>query len=78
MNEVQYEATFELPADFGNVGAVLVENELDREVFIYSIVLDGFPNGPIYFTCESWIQSKHDSPVKRLFFTNKVIFIIIK
>ncbi|XP_057432688.1 linoleate 13S-lipoxygenase 2-1, chloroplastic-like [Lotus japonicus] len=70
-NEVQYEATFQLPADFGNVGAVLVENEYLSEVFLRSIVLEGFPDGPVHLTCESWVQPKHDSPTKRVFFTNK-------
>lgn len=71
-NDVQHEITFELPADFGNVGALQVENEHHKEVFLNSIVLDGFPDGPVQFTCDSWIQPKHDSPAKRVFFTNKV------
>ncbi|TKY50042.1 Linoleate 13S-lipoxygenase 2-1 [Spatholobus suberectus] len=65
-------STFELPVDFGHVGAVLVENEDHKEVFLKSIVLDGFPNGPVHFTCDSWIQPKSDSHVKRVFFTDKL------
>ncbi|XP_020205956.1 linoleate 13S-lipoxygenase 2-1, chloroplastic [Cajanus cajan] len=72
-DEVQYEATFELPVAFGNVGAVLVQNEDHNEVFLKSIVLDGFPNGPVHFTCNSWIQPKSDDiHIKRIFFTNKL------
>ncbi|KAK7401149.1 hypothetical protein VNO78_12468 [Psophocarpus tetragonolobus] len=67
-DEVYYEATFELPSDFGKVGAVLVENELHKEMFLKSIVLDGFPDGPVHLTCESWVQP---SPDKRVFFTDK-------
>ncbi|KHN21708.1 Linoleate 13S-lipoxygenase 2-1, chloroplastic [Glycine soja] len=70
-DEVLYEATFDLPEAFGNVGAVLVQNEDHNEVFLKSIVLDGFPNGPLHFTCDSWIQPKSDSPVKRVFFSDK-------
>ncbi|KAK7401112.1 hypothetical protein VNO78_12426 [Psophocarpus tetragonolobus] len=66
-----YEATFELPKDFGNVGAVLVENGHHKEVFLKSIVLHGVHNGPIDFTCNSWIQPKHHDPAKRVFFSNK-------
>ncbi|PNX75520.1 linoleate 13s-lipoxygenase 2-1 chloroplastic-like, partial [Trifolium pratense] len=71
-NEVQYEATFELPTNFGNVGAVLVENEHSKEIFLKNIVLDGFPDGPVHLSCKSWIQPKHDTPTKRVFFTNKM------
>ncbi|KAK7243381.1 hypothetical protein RIF29_38176 [Crotalaria pallida] len=70
-NEVQYELTFELPEDFGNVGVVLVENEQHKEVFLKTIVLDGFSDGPVQFTCNSWIQPKHDNHVRRVFFTDK-------
>ncbi|XP_057431129.1 linoleate 13S-lipoxygenase 2-1, chloroplastic-like [Lotus japonicus] len=71
VNEVQYEVTFQLPACFGNVGAVLVENDYHNEVFLRKIVLEGFPDGPVHLTCESWVQPKHDSPIKRVFFTDK-------
>lgn len=71
-DEVKYEATFDLPKDFGNVGAVLVQNEHRKEMFLQSIEVDGFPGGPVLFSCNSWIHSKHDSPTKRVFFTNKV------
>ncbi|KAK7401159.1 hypothetical protein VNO78_12478 [Psophocarpus tetragonolobus] len=71
-DDVQYEATFELPLGFGNVGAVLVQNEDHDELFLKSIVLDGLPNGPVHFPCESWIQPKSDSPEKRVFFSNKL------
>lgn len=77
-HEVQYEATFELPAEFGNVGAVLVENEHSNEVFLKNIVLDGFPDGPVNLTCNSWIQPKHNTPIKRAFFANKVSIYHIK
>ncbi|KDP43421.1 hypothetical protein JCGZ_16708 [Jatropha curcas] len=65
------EAKFNVPAGFGEVGAVLIENEHHKEVFIESIVLDGFPNGPVTVSCNSWAHSKHDNPKKRIFFTNK-------
>lgn len=70
-DEVYYEATFELPTEFGKVGAVLVENEHHNEMFLKSIVFDGFPDGPVHLTCDSWVQPKYDNPVKRVFFTDK-------
>ena len=71
-DEVQYEIRFELAASFGNVGAVLVQNEDCNEVFLKTIVLDGFSNGPLHFICDSWIQPKSQNSQKRVFFANKV------
>jgi hypothetical protein len=58
------------------VGAVLVENEHSKEIFLKNIVLDGFSDGPVHLSCQSWIQPKHDTPTKRVFFTNKVTITI--
>lgn len=75
--EVQYEATFEIPEGFGKVGAVVVENEHHSEMFLKNIVIDGLSDSddhaPLRFTCNSWIHSKHDTSLKRVFFTDKVI-----
>ncbi|XP_027190278.1 linoleate 13S-lipoxygenase 2-1, chloroplastic-like [Cicer arietinum] len=70
-DEELYEAEFELSTDFGKVGAILVENEQHKELFIKNIVLHGFPDGPLNLTCNSWIQPNNDSSVKRVFFTDK-------
>ncbi|XLR28844.1 linoleate 13S-lipoxygenase 2-1, chloroplastic isoform X1 [Arachis hypogaea] len=74
-NEVLYEASFEVPPEFGEVGAVLVENEQHEELFLKSIVIDGFHNnnGSLNFTCDSWIQPKNNDKAsnKRVFFSNK-------
>ncbi|KAL2596724.1 hypothetical protein AAZV13_11G119400 [Glycine max] len=69
--EVKYEGEFEVPDNFGEVGAIFVTNEHHREMFIKDIVLDGFLLGPVKFTCESWVHSKYDNPAKRVFFSNK-------
>ena len=61
-----------IPGDFGEIGAVLVENEHSSEIYLQHIILDGLPNGPIRFHCGSWIEPKSDNSRKRLFFTNKV------
>ncbi|XP_009354688.2 linoleate 13S-lipoxygenase 2-1, chloroplastic [Pyrus x bretschneideri] len=70
-NEVVYETTFTIPEGFGDVGAVQVENEHHKEIFIKSIDLDGFPKGTVNIPCNSWAHSKFDNPRKRIFFTNK-------
>ncbi|KAK7261588.1 hypothetical protein RIF29_27902 [Crotalaria pallida] len=68
---VKYETHFEVPNDFGDIGAILVENEHHKEMYLETIVLDGFTKGPIQIDCASWIHSKFDNPTKRVFFTNK-------
>lgn len=70
-DSVNYVAKFEVPNDFGGIGAVLVENEHHKEMFLETILLDGFPEGPIHFDCASWVHSKFDNPTKRIFFSNK-------
>ena len=72
--EVKYECEFEIPEDFGEIGAVLVENEHHREMFIKHMTFDGegCPHGPVILSCNSWVVSKFDNPRKRVFFTNKV------
>ncbi|XP_061361393.1 linoleate 13S-lipoxygenase 2-1, chloroplastic-like [Gastrolobium bilobum] len=69
--EVKYEAEIEVPDSFGEIGAILVENEHHKEMFIRNVVLEGFLTGPVTFSCNSWVHSKFDNPVKRVFFSNK-------
>ncbi|GMH00078.1 hypothetical protein Nepgr_001917 [Nepenthes gracilis] len=70
-DEIQYEADFAVSADFGEIGAVLVQNEHRKETFIKNIVLDGLPCGVVAVDCDSWIHSRFDNPEERIFFTNK-------
>ncbi|XP_042514700.1 linoleate 13S-lipoxygenase 2-1, chloroplastic-like [Macadamia integrifolia] len=67
----KYESKLEVPATFGDVGAVLVVNEHPSELFIRTIVLNGFPTGPLHINCNSWVCPKFENPQKRIFFTNK-------
>ncbi|KAL2328834.1 hypothetical protein Fmac_022261 [Flemingia macrophylla] len=67
---ITYVAEFEVPESFGQVAALLVENEHHKEMFIKDIVLDGFILGPLTFSCYSWVHSKFDNPVKRVFFSS--------
>ncbi|XP_043693346.1 linoleate 13S-lipoxygenase 2-1, chloroplastic-like [Telopea speciosissima] len=67
----KYEGKLVVSATFGDVGAVLVENEHPTELFIRTIVLNGSPTGSLNITCNSWVHTKSDNPQKRIFFTNK-------
>ncbi|KAI4304834.1 hypothetical protein MLD38_040299 [Melastoma candidum] len=69
--EAKYECELEVHGDFGTIGAVLVENEHHKEMFLEDIALDGLLNGPVIISCRSWVASKFDDPQKRVFFVNK-------
>lgn len=73
MKEGTYEAKFLVPASFGPVGAVLVENEHHKEMFIKEIKLVTGDNEStaVAFDCNSWVHSKFDNPDRRVFFTIK-------
>jgi len=68
---VVYTAEFTVDADFGDPGAVTVLNRHQREFFIESILVEGFPSGPAHFTCNSWVQPTRVDSTPRVFFTNK-------
>uniref|UniRef100_A0A7N0ZSL5 Lipoxygenase n=1 Tax=Kalanchoe fedtschenkoi TaxID=63787 RepID=A0A7N0ZSL5_KALFE len=72
-NHVIYEAEFLVPEDFGTVGAILVENEHHKEMFLKDIQVIGLDDGAPTFhsPCGSWVHSKFDNPFKRIFFNNK-------
>ena len=40
MKDVRYVAEFEVPEDFGEIGAVLIENEHHKEMYIETIDLE--------------------------------------
>uniref|UniRef100_A0A803KUV7 Lipoxygenase n=2 Tax=Chenopodium quinoa TaxID=63459 RepID=A0A803KUV7_CHEQI len=69
-NEAEFNANFNIPEDFGEVGAISITNEQKTEVFIKNIVLD-LRSGKSEFTCNSWVASKNDDPQPRVFFSNK-------
>lgn len=66
-----FEADFVVPAQYGQIGAILIENEHHKEMYIQSIELQGLPMGTLNFTCNSWVHSKFDNPQKRVFFADK-------
>ncbi|XP_010512789.1 PREDICTED: lipoxygenase 2, chloroplastic-like [Camelina sativa] len=66
----KYECVFEMPEDFGDVGAIKVQNQHHREMFIKEMVIE-LPGGSVTFTCESWVAPKSVDPAKRIFFSNK-------
>ncbi|KAL6646741.1 hypothetical protein ACP70R_015435 [Stipagrostis hirtigluma subsp. patula] len=72
---VTYEADFDVPAGFGEVGAVLVTNEHHREIFLEGVNLSSpGADGPLLaIRCNSWVQPKSGgAPGSRVFFANKV------
>ncbi|KAJ4724606.1 Lipoxygenase [Melia azedarach] len=68
---IVYKAEFKVPESFGEVGAILVQNEHHSEMYLNDILLTGFQNGPVTITCGSWVQSEYTVKDKRIFFTDK-------
>ncbi|XP_057483769.1 linoleate 13S-lipoxygenase 2-1, chloroplastic-like [Actinidia eriantha] len=66
-DEVKYECKFTVPKEFGEIGAILVENEHHKEMHFMDITLD---NG-LTVNCHSWVAPKSENPNKRIFFTDK-------
>ncbi|PON51673.1 Lipoxygenase [Trema orientale] len=73
IGEATYEVDFDIPKDFGEVGAIIVQNEHHKEMFLKDIKLDGdgLLNGSVTISCNSWVHSKYDNSQNRIFFTNK-------
>ncbi|KAK1683493.1 hypothetical protein QYE76_044341 [Lolium multiflorum] len=69
---VVYTAEFTVDSSFGEPGAVTVLNRHQREFFVESIVVEGFPSGPAHFACRSWVQPTRVAGANnpRVFFSN--------
>ena len=73
MEEI-YEASLEISLNFGEIGAVIVENHNEKEMYIKEVNLNGLASGPLTVSCKSWVQPQTLVPTqKRVFFTNKVM-----
>ncbi|KAK7381868.1 hypothetical protein VNO80_00417 [Phaseolus coccineus] len=71
VERVNYTAEFIVDSNFGEPGAITVTNKHQKELFLESITIEGFANGPVHFPCNSWVQARKDHPGKRIFFSNK-------
>ncbi|GKB68432.1 linoleate 13S-lipoxygenase 3-1, chloroplastic-like protein, partial [Tanacetum coccineum] len=58
-------------SDFGVPGAITITNKHQKEFYLESITIEGFACGPVYFPCNSWVQSVNDHPEPRIFFSNQ-------
>ncbi|KAJ4953597.1 hypothetical protein NE237_030429 [Protea cynaroides] len=68
---VHYTAEIMVESNFGEPGAITVNNKHQNEFFLETITIEGFACGPVHFFCNSWVQSKKDLPGNRIFFSNK-------
>ncbi|XP_010514856.1 PREDICTED: lipoxygenase 2, chloroplastic isoform X1 [Camelina sativa] len=65
----KYECEFEMPEDFGTIGAIRVQNQYHRELFLKKMEIK-LPDGSVTFTCDSWIAPKSEDPAMRIFFSS--------
>ncbi|KAM0860351.1 hypothetical protein ACQ4PT_046613 [Festuca glaucescens] len=72
-HEFLLEAIFDVPVSFGPIGAVLVENEVDKKMFLINIVVspDNNESASVTFEGNSWIKPKSGDTVKHVFFPLK-------
>jgi lipoxygenase len=71
-----FEASFDLPASFGTVGAIRIDNDHEHEMFIKDVKVfpDGDESKAVIFHCESWVidNEKNVADDSRVFFPLKV------
>ncbi|KAL5995111.1 hypothetical protein ACLOJK_025169 [Asimina triloba] len=67
---IKYTAEFVVDSSFGTPGAIAITNKHQKEFFLETIMVEGFPCGRTHFVCNSWVQSTRDHPGKRIFFSN--------
>ncbi|KAL2608575.1 hypothetical protein R1flu_027148 [Riccia fluitans] len=71
--EETYDVTFQVPKDFGEIGAFVIKNHHPNEFYLHSLTL-GPVNGVTYeFPCDSWVYNDifYGDVYDRVFFTNK-------
>ncbi|KAJ0929280.1 putative linoleate 13S-lipoxygenase [Helianthus annuus] len=69
--KVNYTCDILVGSDFGIPGAISISNKHQKEFYLESITIEGFACGPVYFPCNSWVQSINDHPNPRIFFSNQ-------
>ncbi|KAI7753940.1 hypothetical protein M8C21_033140 [Ambrosia artemisiifolia] len=69
--KVNYTCDISVVSDFGIPGAISITNKHQKEFYLESITIEGFACGPVYFPCNSWVQSTNDHPNPRIFFSNQ-------
>ncbi|KAI9102900.1 hypothetical protein K1719_023339 [Acacia pycnantha] len=68
---VNYTAEFMVDSDFMEAGAITVTNKHQKEFFLETITIEGFPSGTLRFPCNSWVQPRKHNHLPRVFFSNK-------
>ncbi|XP_028763271.1 linoleate 13S-lipoxygenase 3-1, chloroplastic [Neltuma alba] len=69
--KVNYSAEFMVDSDFMEAGAITVTNKHQKEFFLETITIEGFPSGKLHFPCNSWVQPRKHDAHPRVFFSNK-------
>ncbi|GKA76598.1 linoleate 13S-lipoxygenase 3-1, chloroplastic [Tanacetum coccineum] len=69
--KVNYTSNILVESDFGVSGAITITNKHHKEFYLKSITIEGFACGPVYFPCNSWVQSVNDHAEPRIFFSNQ-------
>ncbi|KAG8635372.1 hypothetical protein MANES_16G028000v8 [Manihot esculenta] len=69
--QVFYKLEFQVDSNFGVPGAITVINKYQKELFLESVTIEGV----VQFACDSWVQPDKIHPEKRIFFSNKQVYL---
>ncbi|GJZ48289.1 lipoxygenase 1 [Tanacetum coccineum] len=75
--KVNYTSDISVESDFGVPGAITITNKHQKEFYLESITIEGFACGPVYFPCNSWVQSVNDHAEPRIFFSYQVNIVFL-
>ncbi|KAH7440317.1 hypothetical protein KP509_04G101400 [Ceratopteris richardii] len=70
---LSYTLTFNVDKNFGEPGAILIQNHLQNEFFLQHITLHMPSGSDLHFQCNSWVYNSNDyGGVPRVFFSNNL------
>lgn len=77
--DTEFSTTFEWNYEsMGVPGAFIIQNHHHTQFYLKSLTLEDIPgHGPVQFVCNSWVYPAHRYKYQRVFFSNKVVSVLI-
>lgn len=75
--ETAFTISFDWDESVGVPGALMIRNHHHSQFYLKTITLEDVPgHGRVHFVCNSWVYPAHRYNYDRIFFSNKVTFIL--